>query len=160
MQPLIIFGSRPRVNETGSGTFTCPHCSGPQRQYVRKTVRHWFTLYFLPVFPLGQAEEIVECQFCNNTWETAILDVKIKPKREVRPLADQLNTLQARLEGGQPVEYAVADLTAAGLDRELALDNVRRAIGEGRAICPDCGLTYADTVMRCVEDDTPLTVRG
>ncbi len=159
MQPLIIFGTKPRTTTVDKGKFYCPNCSvekGDQRQYERKKVRNYFSLYFVPVIPLGAGQEFIECQFCENAWQPDVLDMVFKPKRRIAPLADQLNTLEQRLRDGTPVEYAVADLTAAGLDRDVALQNVQRVIGDTRKHCPDCGLTYADNVEQCAEDDTPL----
>lgn len=159
MQPLIIFGTRQRVTDVDSGTFYCPNCSverGDERRYERKKIRNYFSLYFVPLVPLGSGKDYIECQNCGMAFEPDVLDYKFKPKRRVLPLAQQLNMLQKRLEDGYPVEYAVADLTAAGLERELALENVNRAIGEGRRQCPECGLTYAPSVERCREDDTTL----
>ncbi len=159
MQPLIIFGARPRVTSVDSGTFLCPNCStsrDQQRRYERKRSRNYFTLYFVPLVPLGNGQEFIECQNCQTAFDPTVLDVNFKPKRRVLPLAQQLNTLQQRLQDRTPIEYAVADLTAAGLDHDLAQENVRRAIGEARRQCPECNLTYAPTVERCAEDDTPL----
>jgi hypothetical protein len=163
MQPFIIFGTYPHTTIVSKGKFYCPHCSvekGDQRQYERKKVRNYFSLYFVPMVPLGAGQEFVVCQFCGNVWQPNVLDMTFKPKRRIIPLADQLNTLETRLRDGTPIEYAVADLTAAGLDRDVAQQNVQQVMGDGRKHCPDCGLTYADNVEHCAEDDTPLAQRG
>jgi hypothetical protein len=163
MQPLIIFGTRPRLTVIDEGTFHCPNCSestGQPRTYQHQQVRNYFTLYFVPIFPLGAGEEIVRCSHCTMIFEPDVLNQTFKPKRHVLPLASQLNTLQQRLEDGLAVEYAVADLTAAGLDRELAKQNVTQVIGGKRRQCPACNLTYAPAVARCTEDDTPLVKPG
>ncbi|MEL6149655.1 MAG: zinc ribbon domain-containing protein [Chloroflexota bacterium] len=159
MQPLIIFGARPRTTTTGKGEFYCPNCSGDegqQRRYELKKSRNFFTLYFVPLVPLGAGEEYVECQYCGMVFKLDVLDIKFKVKRRVLPLAQQLNTLKQRLEDGLPIEYAVADLTAAGLDRDVAMKNVRQAIGTQFQQCPQCNLRYAPGVERCAEDETPL----
>lgn len=160
MQPLIIFGARPRVTTLDNGTFICPNCSessSQERRYEHKRSRDFFTLYFVPVIPLGNGQEYIECQHCGVVFEPSVLDVNFKPKRRVLPLAQQLNSLESRLRDGLPIEYAVADLTAAGLDHDLATENVRRAIGVARKQCPECNLTYADSVEHCTEDEAPLT---
>ncbi len=160
MQPLILFGTRPRETDLGKGEFYCPACSvarEDKRVYKRKQVRNYFTLYFVPIIPLGDADEYVICQHCGVAHPPDVLEREFIPKRRILPLAQQLNTLRERLEDGLPVEYAVADLTAAGLARDMAQDNVRQAIGTARRACPTCGLTYAPAVPRCAEDDTPLT---
>ena len=160
MQPLIIFGTRPRETTLGKGKFYCPACSvarEDERVYERKKVRNYFTIYFVPLIPLGSGDEYVICQHCGTAHPPDVLEREFIPKRRILPLAKQLNTLRGRLEDGVPVEYAVADLTAAGLEREMAQENVRQVIGAARRTCPDCGLTYAPTVERCAEDNTLLT---
>ncbi|MEM6283662.1 MAG: zinc ribbon domain-containing protein [Chloroflexota bacterium] len=159
MQPLIIFGARPRITTTGHGEFYCPNCStdsSQQRRYEMKKSRNFFTLYFVPLIPMGAGEEYVECQHCGLVFPTDVLDMKHKPKRRVLPLAQQLNSLKQRLEDGLPIEYTVADLTAAGLDRDVAMENVRQAVGTQFQQCPECNLMYAPGVARCIEDETPL----
>jgi hypothetical protein len=84
------------------------------------------------------------------------LNSQFKPKRRVLPLAQQLNTLKQRLEDGTPIEYTVADLTAAGLDRDMAMENVRQVVGAQFRQCPECNLMYAPNVEQCFEDQTPL----
>jgi DNA-directed RNA polymerase subunit RPC12/RpoP len=153
----IIFGTGPRREPVDNGDFFCPHCQA-DRRYTRQHVRNYFRLYFIPVIPLGAGEYVIECQTCGKAFAPRILEQDAPtPKRKVRPLAVQLNSLEATLRGGFPVEYAVAELTAAGLDRDLANDNVRRVLGDARVQCPDCGLTYAAGVAACAEDGTPLT---
>lgn len=160
MQPLIIFGTRGRETSEGKGKFYCPNCSvtrDDERVYERKKRRNYFSIYFVPLVPLGSGDEYVVCQNCGTAFAPDIVDANFTPKRRIAPLAQQLNTLKQRLEEGTPVEYAVADLTAAGLERNVAQENVRQVIGQQRRACPDCGLTYAASVERCVEDNTPLS---
>lgn len=153
--PLIIFGMRPRTTDIEGGTFVCPQCGGTHA-YEHKKVRPYFTLYFVPLIPLGAGEEYVQCQNCGTTFPVDVLSMKIKPKRVIRPLSEQLNTLHSRLVEGYPIEYVIADLTAGGLDRDIAENNVRQSIGDMWRHCPDCGLNYAPNVERCKEDDTLL----
>lgn len=155
MQP-IIFGTGPRRERVDEGEFFCPHCQ-TTRHYERLNVRNYFRLYFIPLIPLGDGREVVVCTTCNNGFDPQVLLMeKPKPKRELRSLAVQLNTLENRLRSGTPIEYAIADLTAAGLDRDLAQDNVDRVIGTARKSCPQCGLTYTADVMTCAEDGATL----
>ncbi len=155
MQPLI-FGTGPRRERVDEGDFFCPHCQA-DRRYDRVRVRNFFRLYFVPLIPIGDEHEIIVCQTCGTGFDPQILTMDVpKPKRKVQPLAVQLNTLEERLRAGTPIEYAVADLTAAGLDRDLANDNVERVIGAERVSCPECGLTYAAGVSACAEDGAAL----
>jgi hypothetical protein len=72
MLGLIIFGRRTMQRIAAHGTFDCPRC-GPQRTYAHKQIKRWFTLYFIPVIPLGIAGEFVECSSCAATYGIEIL---------------------------------------------------------------------------------------
>jgi RNase P subunit RPR2 len=150
---MIIFGFGSRTRKTGSGQFTCPRCGVP-RSYTQKKARRYFTLYFIPLIPLGELGEFIECDVCHTAYQSAVLTYKAKPAP--RDLAAQLNDLKYVLEGGTSVEYALRDLTAAGLDREVARESVRAAIGTARRVCPQCQLHYAVNVSTCKECGTIL----
>lgn len=72
MLGLIIFGRRSTTKTVQSGSFTCPRC-GPGSTYQHKEVKRWFTLYFIPVLPLGKIGEYVECGACAGTFKTDVL---------------------------------------------------------------------------------------
>ena len=69
---MIIFGTKGRDSQVGQGRFNCPQCR-MQRAYEHKSVRRYFTLYFIPVIPLGSAGEYVQCESCGGTFGTEIL---------------------------------------------------------------------------------------
>jgi hypothetical protein len=56
----------------GEGQFHCPRCDA-RRQYHHRKSQQWFTLYFLPVFPIKTYGEYVECQSCGGTFDTQVL---------------------------------------------------------------------------------------
>jgi hypothetical protein len=143
---IIFFGTKPKTKTIGSGQFYCPNCK-TQRSYERKQAKNYFTLYFIPLFPIGDLGEFVECQVCHLAFQPEALNYEA-PKRQ-RTVSEMLNSLKSDLEKGAPVEYALQDLTAAGLDRDVALQNVRAAIGAERKNCKTCGLAYASNVKTC-----------
>src|SRR6185503_8857843 len=49
------------------GVFHCPRC-GPERPFAHKVVQRYFTLYFIPLIPMGKAGEYVECTQCSGTF--------------------------------------------------------------------------------------------
>ena len=51
---MIIFGTRGVTWNGESGEFVCPGCGGTTQQYTRKTIRRFFTLYFIPLIPLDR----------------------------------------------------------------------------------------------------------
>ena len=76
MLALIIFGRRTTTKVVHQGDFTCPRC-GPAKTYSHKQVRRWFTLYFIPVIPLGIVGEFVECQACAGTFGVEALQLAL-----------------------------------------------------------------------------------
>jgi hypothetical protein len=71
-----------------------------------------------------------------------------------------LNAIKTRLDKGYSVEYVIRDLTAEGLDRDIAENTVRMAIGDARKVCPQCGLTYAGSVQKCPDCSVILTTES
>lgn len=74
MALLIIFGTRGITTSPETGQFFCPGCD-TERTYYLRVVRNWFTLYFIPLIPMGKAGEYVECDLCLKTYERDILDL-------------------------------------------------------------------------------------
>src|SRR5262245_11435130 len=68
---MLIYGYRNRTIEQGTGIFQCPNCRD-QRAYTRKKVVRYFTLFFIPLFPLGTLSEYIECQLCRRTYQPGI----------------------------------------------------------------------------------------
>lgn len=109
---MIIYGTRGMNSLQNTGYFKCPRC-GPNRSYRHYAVKRWFTLYFIPVIPLGTAGEFVECENCAATWGTEVLvdfnnvkEVNIENARRMLILAtaragvtdaDRLRRLQSAL---------------------------------------------------------------
>lgn len=78
---IIIWGSR-GINKTlSTGQFYCPQCEGEER-YKHIRVRNFFTLYFIPILPLGTLGEYIECQHCNLTYKQSILRYDPELERE------------------------------------------------------------------------------
>ncbi|HTS98972.1 MAG TPA: zinc ribbon domain-containing protein [Streptosporangiaceae bacterium] len=69
---LIIFGLRVCYRSTGQGIFHCERCGG-DREYRHRVGRRWFTLFFLPVIPLGRAGEHVRCTVCGTRYRMPVL---------------------------------------------------------------------------------------
>ena len=70
---MIIFGTRGVKSTIKEGQFHCPQCESQQRYRHRKVTR-FFTLYFIPVIPLGKVGEYVECQSCKGTFIPKVLN--------------------------------------------------------------------------------------
>ncbi len=157
MTLFIVFGTRVRHKVIGEGQFFCPKCQAT-RAYQHKKASRYFALYFVPLIPMGQLGEYVECQTCGVAFEPVVLTQKFAlPQRTTQPdLAKLLNAIPDRLKNGTPVEYLYRDLTAAGLDRDAALNMLNLHLKDGRKTCQTCGLSYAATVTVCAECHQPL----
>jgi hypothetical protein len=69
---MIIFGTTTLNSTKQTGSFHCPRCS-MQRGYEHKKANRFFTLYFIPVIPLGSAGEYVQCSACGGTYGVEVL---------------------------------------------------------------------------------------
>ncbi len=70
---MIIFGTRSADKTIGSGTFYCPRCQA-NFPYLHKRVRQYFSLYFIPLIPLGTLGEQIECQQCGSPYGLEVLN--------------------------------------------------------------------------------------
>jgi len=69
---MIIFGTRGITSTLSKGEFNCPGCQ-QSAAFTHKKVRRFFTLYFIPVIPLDQLGNYVECNVCQATYDSEIL---------------------------------------------------------------------------------------
>lgn len=69
---IIIFGARPIERNVGSGSFYCPSCRD-EAPYSHLKVKQFFTLYFIPLIPLGSGRELVRCAGCGSEFDADIL---------------------------------------------------------------------------------------
>jgi hypothetical protein len=72
-------------------------------------------------------------------------------------VAQLINTVPDRLRSGVPAEFLMRDLTAAGVDRDVAQNLINPHLTAGRKTCESCGLTYAAGVATCASCDQPLS---
>jgi len=73
---MIIFGTKGRSIKMDSGEFHCPNCN-TTKTYQKKYVQDWFTLYFIPTFPVGSKKnEHIECEECSSIYHLDVIDHK------------------------------------------------------------------------------------
>ena len=70
---FLIAGLTTRNSTVDTGTFHCP-VEGGTRRYRRMRARRWFTVFFIPLFPLGQRREWLQCLGCGSVIGTDVLD--------------------------------------------------------------------------------------
>ena len=73
---FILFGTKGRAIETDNGQFHCPNCN-VKEEYGKKYVQDWFTLFFIPIFPIsGKKNDHIECGKCESIYHTEVIDYK------------------------------------------------------------------------------------
>ncbi len=85
---LIIWGSRGVVKTAGQGHFHCPRCQ-QTTPYQHKKVQRYFTLYFIPLFPIATSAEYVECAHCIGRFQLSVLQLPAGPPQGAWPQPPQ-----------------------------------------------------------------------
>lgn len=85
---MIIFGTRGVKSTIKSGDFHCPQCQNSE-PYRHRKVTKFFTLYFIPLIPLGGAGEYVECRSCKGTFVPRVLENHPEKKEEFLAVYEQ-----------------------------------------------------------------------
>ncbi|MGB1247478.1 MAG: TerB family tellurite resistance protein [Chitinophagales bacterium] len=76
---MIIVGTRGVKWTLKEGQFNCPQCE-KTTNYRHRSVRRFFTLYFIPIIPLDKLGEYVECRNCKGTFVPNILNMNSMSK--------------------------------------------------------------------------------
>jgi hypothetical protein len=118
---LIIFGTRLRARAIATGEFFCPHC-GADRNYVLQELRRWFTLFFLPVLPMGKVlGEQVRCSTCGTGYRPEVLNTPTS--------AVFTETLRGAMRVAAIAMLVAGDRTNAAA-RQAAIDAARKTGSE------------------------------
>jgi tetratricopeptide (TPR) repeat protein len=74
---LIVWGSKPRITVTDpeGARVVCPNC-GVESRFIEKQVRTYFTLYWIPLFPMGRGEKLIECEYCHAQLLTTLEELR------------------------------------------------------------------------------------
>ena len=70
---IVVIGIKKVGRKLGVGIFACPQCRHDS-PYTLKKVSRYFTLYFIPLIPLGKVGESVQCDECGTEFGTDILN--------------------------------------------------------------------------------------
>lgn len=142
--PFIIWGSRGINSHVESGEFFCPNCNAEQ-EYRLMQSRPFFTIFFIPIFPIGGAQRYVECTQCRQTFYERVLDLSpAAPEERV------FGQLFGELATGSSLEMVQSKMEAAGMDADQAAAILERGTQGHVWQCERCGDRYLDTVKRCL----------
>ncbi|MGJ1284053.1 RDD family protein [Sphingobacterium spiritivorum] len=64
---LVIFGTKSVGKTVKTGEFECVRCN-THRPYQLKQNQKFFSLFFIPVIPLGKLGDTLECTFCKTAY--------------------------------------------------------------------------------------------
>ena len=70
---FVLFGTRRMISNDNSQQTVhtqCPRC-GQEADLVPKHYRTWFTLFFIPVFPMSGATRFVQCSNCGAGFQVS-----------------------------------------------------------------------------------------
>ena len=141
---IFIWGSRYLTSTRDTGRFYCPGCGKLDVHYRRVAARQWFTMYFIPVFPIGGREEHIECQQCRGAFKVGVLEL-IPPTPDDFFLGDCFE----RLKRGKSLESVEAELVESGRTTDQSVE-VIDAMSNGKVWeCERCGSHYLKSVRKC-----------
>lgn len=140
--PVIIWGSRGLSKTVSHGQFDCPRC-GHQSEYSVIQVREWFTLYWIPIFPVGSAKRYLECRNCGQTFDEDVLQQR--PSGSSR----MLNQVYRDLETGTSLQEGEEQLQRAGMSADEANDAIVEMASGDNWRCEKCGRNYLRVVKSC-----------
>jgi len=73
---FIISGTKLIGRTIKNGTFSCPKCNMERGYRLRKNERY-FSLFFIPLFPIAKLEDTLECTSCKTAYiPSTILTVR------------------------------------------------------------------------------------
>ncbi|MGI9008723.1 MAG: zinc-ribbon domain-containing protein [Streptosporangiaceae bacterium] len=98
---LIIFGVRVYFRTVGQGTFHCQRCGG-DRPYRLRSGRKWIHLFFIPLIPLGQAGEFVQCDRCGTRYPADVLTLPTMTQMQAALPAGMRAAALVMLRAGDP----------------------------------------------------------
>jgi hypothetical protein len=76
---FIIFGTRGRLtlaNPSETLPQACPGCKG---DLVLKENKTWFTLFFLPIFPITSKGQFYQCNRCEGAYKSEAREYLVQP---------------------------------------------------------------------------------
>jgi len=71
---MIIWGSKAKQKHVASGSFFCPQCRADS-SYSHIRLSRYFTLYFVPLFPMETLGEAIRCARCAVDFGMGVLSL-------------------------------------------------------------------------------------
>ena len=131
---LIVWGSRRQIKTTNAegARLLCPNCK-VESKFVEKQVVTYFTLYFIPLFPMHRGEKFVECEYCHARLLTTLQGLQDMEVQRQQKEAEEAAAQQAEAERqGAEAEELVRSWQERPEDRALACRMLDTLAGQSR----------------------------
>jgi hypothetical protein len=140
--PIIIWGSRGLSSVVDRGEFHCPRCD-QREEYAVQASRRWFTLYFIPIFPISGTDRYVECLGCGQAYKESVL--------EYEPPSESERTASAayeELRDGASLDSVKRKLVKNGMPDVEAEELLLKMCEDSPTLC-SCGQRLHPDVREC-----------
>ena len=144
MLGFIIYGWRTMESHAEYGQCHCLICRGP-RQYTLIKLNRYFTLYFIPIIPLGTVAQAVECHSCRRQFEPDVLSYG----PSVPSVESMTATVNERLSAGRPAEEIQRMMVQAGITIQQSHEVINQVLGGSARTCARCNLHFARSARAC-----------
>lgn len=64
---MIVFGTKNTPSVINTGEFNCPNCQD-RRNYTLKKNKKYFHVFFIPLIPMDNLGDSLECQKCSSSY--------------------------------------------------------------------------------------------
>ncbi len=87
---VCVWGTTPkhRVVDSLGVDMPCPRCR-KQSRMIGKSVARYFSVFYIPLFPEGKAEEYFECTACGGQFQGSIGDLRFRMDRAKQELDEK-----------------------------------------------------------------------
>jgi hypothetical protein len=106
----------------------------------------YFTLYFVPLFPMGTLGEIVQCQACLREWKPEVL--RPDPSSHDERIVNEVRHLLAQ---GKSIREVRTMLGRRGMDGASIEKLIGLAATGKQSLCTRCHRVYSSTLRSCLE---------
>lgn len=157
---MIIYGTRGKNVHVDSGDFTCPRCATEQ-SYKHMEVKNYFTLYFIPLIPMGKAGEYIECEGCGGTYAPDILTYDPEVERE--EMATTLRRLSVLFlldvsRCTSPTLQAVQEIVGDTMDFDVEREDIAKDVKQAQSASPDIKKFFKNQTSDYAEDGKFLVI--
>lgn len=157
---FIVFGTKTRSKTEESGTFNCPKCctqheishNARQHNYQKIKVANYFTLYFIPIFPIETLARYIKCDHCDSEYQQEVLTYIPATK-----YASMMSYIEQELKSGIPIPMLINKLKEQGIHQRDATYNVERVTQGKITTCQTCHVDFLQGIKKCCLCDEALT---